>query len=212
MQMSWDLYRRIWDITFRISRKPQLTTGSCEEISPIEKYKNHVPYGTAYYGEILCIQPTLMSNAWYAKLSFCIAIVFGLDYDVYFDYDFQPTRHLYEAGVFESIEFLKTAYVRYDLFYFGDFQFQCDGTNIADHYPVLKSNGFTDVDNLRRNAYVGCFILRNSKGIRDFFDNDFIKCYTGVQMIRQTQDKMLMQIKRNREKKRKNKQRIKSKM
>ena len=175
-----------------------------------EKYPNHIKYGTAFLGEILCIKPHLMSNGWFTKLSFNICVLFGMGYDVYFDYDFQPSRHLYKDGVFDTIEFTKNAILRYDLFYFGDFKFECDGTTMQQNYKKLKENGFKDVDNLRKNAYVGCFILRSGEFLRNYFQYDFLKCAKAVQMIRQTQERILLSIKKQREKKRKNK--IKSKL
>merc|ERR1712154_30746 len=101
-----------------------------------------------------------------------------------------------KKGVFDNISILKTAILRYDLFYFGDFQFK-DGTKMSDNYPLLKQQfGFKDIDNLQKNAFVGCFILRNSKAIRHFFDNDFLRCFECIHNIRKTQESLLWQIKR----------------
>eukprot|EP00485_Elphidium_margaritaceum_P001074 CAMPEP_0202694844 /NCGR_PEP_ID=MMETSP1385-20130828/8592_1 /ASSEMBLY_ACC=CAM_ASM_000861 /TAXON_ID=933848 /ORGANISM="Elphidium margaritaceum" /LENGTH=360 /DNA_ID=CAMNT_0049350757 /DNA_START=27 /DNA_END=1109 /DNA_ORIENTATION=+ len=180
-----------------------------------ERNRDRIQYGSVFFGEVLCVRPNLMSNGWFTKLSFNIAVLFGMDYDIYYDYDFQPDRHLYRPEVFRNIEFIKTAFVRYDLFYFGDFQFECDGSNMADNYARLAQEyQFTDVDNLRKNAFVGCFILRNSKELRQYFNHDFIQCNKAVQQIRKTQEQLLLNMKRNRQKKRqkKKKNKLKSKL
>lgn len=165
-----------------------------------ETNKECVEYGSVYFGEILCIKPHLMHNGWFTKLSFNISIIFGMDYDVYYDFDFQPSRHLYKDGVFDNFpHFIKDSILRYDLFYFGDFEFS-DGSKMSDNYAVLKKQyKFKDVDNLRNNAFVGCFVLRNSTAIRQFFENDFLKCFECVRLIRSTQETLLMQLKKKNE-------------
>jgi len=162
-----------------------------------ETNKECVRYGTVFFGEILCIKPHLMHNGWFTKLSLNISIIFGLDYDVYYDFDFQPSRHLYKEGVFDQFpQCIKDSILRYDLFYFGDFEFS-NGSKMSDNFAVLKKQfGFKDVDNLRNNAFVGCFILRNSTFIRQFFENDFLNCFECVRLIRSTQETLLMHAKK----------------
>eukprot|EP01083_Nonionella_stella_P035889 97884_1 len=175
-------------------------------------HKEKVKYGSVFFGEVLCVAPQLMSNGWFTKLSFNICVLFGMEYDVYYDFDFQPSRHLYRPEVFEQVDFLADIILRYDLFYFGDFQFECDDSNIAQQYPILKQKyKFKDVDNWRKNAYVGCFIIRNSEKLKARFNNDFIKVNETVQFIRKAQEALLLQVKRSRDKRRKQKK-LKSKL
>eukprot|EP01084_Bolivina_argentea_P009442 17622_1 len=159
-----------------------------------EKHTNRVKYGRVFFGEILCVKPHLMGNGWFTKLSFNISLLFGMKYEVYYDFDFQPNRHIYKQGVFDNLPVAKTAILRYDLFYFGDFIFE-DGSKMDDNYNILQKNGFKDVENLKKNAYVGCFILRNSKELKQFFNNDFLKVFECVLLVRNTQEKILMQLK-----------------